>query len=298
VRVLVTGAAGFVGGWLLRHLAEEGDEGVALDPSVDLRDRDRVADALGGLEVDACVHLAALSHVGESWQDPERYYTNNVVGTANLVTALVGVAQAPRLLVVSSSEVYGPVGPGEAPLVEDRRVRPVSPYAASKAAAELVALQRHYAGQLEVVIARPFNHTGPGQAPHFVVPGLLARMIEAKRTGATSIKVGNLSVRRDFLDVRDVVRAYRLLLIAGVSGEAYNICRGRTVALRELVALMAEVVGVEVGLEVDPGLLRPEDPRSIAGDNAKLQAATGFSPRYGLRTTIEDMLAAATGPLG
>lgn len=298
MRVLVTGAAGFVGGWLVRHLAAEGDEVVALDPTVDLRDRARVVDALHGARVDACVHLAALSHVGESWRDPERYYVNNVVGTANLVTALVGVAPAPRLLMVSSSEVYGPVGPREGPLAEDQPVRPVSPYAASKAAAELVALQRHYAKQLDVIVARPFNHTGPGQAPHFVVPGLLARMMEAKRTGATSIKVGNLTVRRDFLDVRDVVRAYRLLLVSGVSGETYNICRGHTIALRELVDLMAEVVGVEVALEVDPELLRPGDPHSIPGSNAKLQAATGFAPHLELRTTIEDMAVAASGAPG
>jgi GDP-4-dehydro-6-deoxy-D-mannose reductase len=295
MRVLVTGAHGFVGGWLTRSLAAEGDEVVALDPGVDLRDRARVEDALRGVSADACVHLAALSHVGESWRDPERYYANNVLGTANLVTALVGLAPRPRLLMVSSSEVYGPAREGEEPLSEDRPVRPVSPYAASKAAAELVALQRQWAGQLEVVVARPFNHTGPGQAPHFVVPGLLARMLEAKATGATSIKVGNLSVERDFLDVRDVVRAYRMLLRSGVPGEAYNICRGHTTALRELVALMEEVVGVEVSLEIDPALLRVGDPQAIPGSNAKLVAATGFVPRFELRTTIEDMAAAAEG---
>ena len=286
MRALVTGSHGFVGGWLCQHLADEGDEVIELGEGLNLCDREALQTALTGVQVDVCYHLAALSHVGASWSDPQLYFYNNVVGTANLVAVLSQLPHLSRLLHISSSEVYGRVAHDDLPIKEAQSLHPVSPYAASKAAAEFATLQGWYGRGLPAVVARPFNHTGPGQLPDYLVPALAIRMIEAKEKGKTSLRVGNGDACRDFMDVRDVVRAYRLLAVHGVPGQAYNVCSGESVSVRTIVGELAAVLDYQVDLEVDPSLLRPNDVEVVVGDPRRMMEVTGFSRKFSLIETV------------
>jgi GDP-4-dehydro-6-deoxy-D-mannose reductase len=290
VRVLVTGSAGFVGRWLTAHLAEAGDEVVGLDAEIDVTEAEGLRDAVVAAAPDAVCHLAARTSVAESWSSSSTTYLVNTVGTVNLLDAALACPLRPRVLVVSSSEVYGRVSPEDLPLGEDRPPAPVSPYAASKAAAEMAALQAWLGSGLEVVRARPFNHTGPGQSGTFVVPALAEQIARAASTGADRLMVGNLDVRRDITDVRDVVRAYRLLLAGGAPGEVYNVCRGRSVAIREVAERLLALAGLDLPLVVDPARVRPADIPELRGDPTRLRAATGWEPRWELEATLGDVL--------
>ena len=199
------------------------------------------------------------------------------------------------MLVVSSAEVYGIVTPAQLPLGEDTPVEPASPYAASKLAAETVALQAWRGYDQPVVIVRPFNHIGPGQSPNFFVPALAKRIVEARRSGARSMPVGTLTTRRDFTDVRDVVVAYRLLIENGEPGGVYNVCSGRDVAMSEVASQLLELAGADLTLETDPSLVRPVDVPVLRGSAARLQALTGWRPQIPLATTLADVLASWEG---
>ncbi len=192
---------------------------------------------------------------------------------------------------VSSAEVYGVVRPEQLPLTERTPTEPASPYAASKLAAEAVALQAWRGFGQPVVVVRPFNHIGPGQAPNFFVPALAKRVVEAQRTGASSLSVGTLTTRRDFTDVRDVVVAYRLLMEQGAAGEIYNVCSGLDVAMSEVAAQILELAGADLTLETDPALVRPVDVPVLRGDATRLEEATGWTPTIPLKTTLADVLA-------
>lgn len=291
MRVLVTGSSGFVGRWLLEHLAEAGDEVLELPGEVDVTDGPAVGAAVAAAAPEGLVHLAAQASVGGSWDDGGRTFAVNAGGTLHVLDA-AAAAGVRRVLVVSSAEVYGKVRPDRLPVGEDAPLAPASPYAASKAAAEMVALQAWLGRGLEVVRARPFNHTGPGQRPDFVVPSLARQVAEAARTGAASLRVGNLAVRRDLTDVRDVVRAYRLLLAGGAPGEVYNVCRGESVAIDDVARRLLELAGVALPLEVDPARLRPADVPELRGDPTRLRDAVGWRPEIDLDRTLADVLAA------
>jgi GDP-4-dehydro-6-deoxy-D-mannose reductase len=290
VRVLVTGSKGFVGTWFLRHLEHCGDEGVGLDMEVDITDADALADAVAAIAPDAVCHLAAQASVGRSWSDSRATFEVNAVGVLNLLDAAGRAARPPRVLLISSAEVYGTVTPEELPLGEDRPFRPSSPYAVSKASAELLGLQAWLGRGLEVVRARPFNHTGPGHRPDYVVPALARQVSEAVRTGADHLDVGNLAARRDLTDVRDVVRAYRMLLDDGVPGEVYNVCRGRSELVEDLARQMLSLAGVDLPLVVDPARMRPVDLPDLVGDPTRLHRATGWEPTIDLQVTLGDVL--------
>lgn len=275
---------------MLRHLSEVGDEVVCMDDSVDVTDGAALRAALADADVDAVCHLAAQASVSASWSDPGRTWSVNTLGAVNLLDAAAACRRPPRVLLVSSAEVYGRVAPADLPLVEDRPPAPVNPYAASKAAAELAGLQAWRAGQLEVVTARPFNHTGPGQRPDFVVPALARQVAEAAREGRSELLVGNLGARRDLTDVRDVVRAYRMLLEQGSAGGVYNVCRGQSVAIADVASRLLALAGLEVPMRVDPARLRPVDVADLRGDPGRLRAATGWEPELDLDRTLADML--------
>jgi GDP-4-dehydro-6-deoxy-D-mannose reductase len=293
MRAFVTGGHGFVGTWLLRHLAAAGDEVVAPHATeVDVLDGSAVAAAVAAARPDAVYHLAGFAHVGQSWERPDEVFAVNALGTLHVLEAARQAGDGMRVLVISSSEVYGRVTPDELPLEEDAPVRPVSPYAASKAAAEVLALQAFLGRSVSVVVARPFNHTGPGQPADFVVPAFAARIAQAVRTGDDVLRVGNLTPRRDITDVRDVVRAYRLLVEQGEPGRVYNVCSGQDVAIEDLVRRMCKLAGVpDLRLEVDPDLLRPADVPALRGDPGRLAAATGWRPEIPLDQTLADVLA-------
>jgi len=291
VRAFVTGGNGFVGTWLVRYLEEQGDEVVAVDHDVDVRDGAAVLEAMRDAAPEAVYHLAALTHVGRSWNGPEEVLQVNTVGTMHVLQAAQVCTPMPRLLLVSSAEVYGAVDETSLPAREDTPLAPVTPYAASKVAAEFLGVQAHLAQGLPVVRVRPFNHVGPGQGPGFVVPSLAIRIVEGLRRGGGTVPVGNLSARRDLTDVRDVVRAYRLLVEAGVAGEVYNVCSGRAVGVAELAERMLQLAGVELELVTDPELVRPVDVPVMYGDPSRLRAATGWEPRFELEETLADVLA-------
>ena len=276
---------------MLAHLQACHDEVVGLDREVDITDPAALSAAVTAAAPDAVCHLAAQSSVGASWEDRWTTYSVNIIGAIHVVEAALACADRPRVLLVSSSEVYGTVRPSDLPLREDRPFAPVSPYAASKAAAELIGLQAWLGRGLEVVLARPFNHTGPGQRPDFVVPALARQVAEAARQGLGGLLAGNLAVRRDITDVRDVVRAYRLLLEHGAPGQAYNVCRGQSVSIAEVAQTLLDLAGLEVPIGVDPARVRSVDLPDLRGDVGKLTRATGWLPEIPLERTLADVLA-------
>lgn len=288
MRAFLTGAAGFVGGFLARHLEACGDEVAALAPGVDVRDGERVAAALAEAAPEVVYHLAALTHVGRSWAAPEETFSVNALGTLSLLEAARQLVVPPSVVLVSSSEVYGS-GDGS-PLPESSPLVPVSPYAASKVAAEYLGVQAVAGRGLRVVRARPFNHVGPGQSEAFVVSALARRIAEAEQAGGGIVRVGNLSPRRDVTDVRDVVRAYRLLAERGVAGEVYNVCGGQALAVSELLERLVELARCPIEVVPDPALARPVDVPVLLGDPTRLTELTGWSPVTGIDQTLADVL--------
>ena len=294
MKVFVTGGHGFVGSYLIEHLRAMGDEVVAPHQNeVDLAEQAKLTDAVVAAAPDAVIHLAALAHVGESWKDPARTFAVNAVGTLHLLEAARRVTPAPRVLLIGSAEVYGPVQPADLPLTEEHKLNPVTPYAVSKVAAEYLGVQYHAGFGVPVVRARSFNHIGPGQAGRFVVADIAGRIAEAIKNGDKDpIKVGNLSARRDYTDVRDVARAYRLLVSEGAAGEAYNVCSGVDVSVETRAHRLLALAEVDLRIEEDPALMRPVDVPVLVGDNARLRAATGWQPEIALDDTLRDVLAA------
>lgn len=312
MRVLVTGADGFVGRHVVQRLVESGhDVSAGCRPGGEpaerwLGQRTREAVTLVPLEVtdsasvsaalsrpfEAIVHLAAVASGSEARQDPGRAWVVNAAGTARLVDAAVALRAStgvdPLLLVVSSAEVYGD-GP-LVPRVETDPLLPQSPYAASKLGAEVAALEAWRRVALRVVIARPFPHTGPGQLPVYVVPAFLQRIRAAQAAGAAEVRTGNLDPVRDLLDVRDVAAAYVALLTQGSPGEAYNVARGEGVTLRQLFNRLADMACAKVAPVPDPSLMRPGDIWYLVGDAGKLRRATGWSPRLTLEQTLREMV--------
>ena len=262
-----------------------------LGKDVDIRDADDVADGLREAGPDAVCHLAAQANVSASWSDPAETWSVNALGTLNLCVAATTLEPRPRVLLTSSAEVYGQVGRDRMPVREDEPFAPVNPYAASKVAAEMIGLQAWLGRGLEVVRARAFNHTGPGQAEGFVVPDLAHQVARAARGELDVIMTGNISVSRDITDVRDVVRAYRLLLVHGVPGEAYNVCRGEAVPISGLLNRLMQLAGVEVPVRADPARYRPADVPEHIGDPGRLRALTGWRPEVPLEQTLGDVLA-------
>lgn len=290
MRAFVTGGHGFVGTWLCRHLEAQGDEVVAPTAAVDVTDQGAVAGAMAAAEPEVVYHLAGLAHVGGSWARPDEYLRVNTFGTLQVLEAARRCAPVPRVVLVGSADVYGASVSDDRPIGEDTPLRPVSPYAASKAAAEMVGLHAHFGRHVPVVIARAFNHAGPGQSPAFVVAGIAQRIVAAVASGAGTLSVGNLSPRRDLTDVRDVVRAYRLLAERGQPGEAYNVCSGRAVSVEEVVRRMLALAGAGLELVTDPELVRPVDAPVLCGDPSKLRAATGWEPEHSLDDTLRAVL--------
>jgi GDP-4-dehydro-6-deoxy-D-mannose reductase len=290
VRAFITGGGGFVGQWLAGHLREQGDDVVAVDLEVDVADQAAIAGAMSAAAPDAVYHLAALTHVGQSWESPSAVLSVNVLGTACVLAAARALAAPPVVLVVSSAEVYGIVGEADLPLDESAAVAPVSPYAASKAAAEQVALQAWRGYGQPVIVVRPFNHVGPGQSPTFAVSALASRIARAERDGTKTLSVGTLSARRDFTDVRDVVRVYRRLTLAGEPGTTYNVCSGADVSMADVAGRLLALAGADLALVTDPQLVRPVDIPALRGNPARVQAATGWRPEIALETTLHDVL--------
>jgi GDP-4-dehydro-6-deoxy-D-mannose reductase len=295
VKILVTGATGFVGRWLIRDLEAAGHEAVGAPPSsqLEITNRRAVAALMTAAKPDAVAHLAGMAYGPDARRDPKRAFAINADGTASVI--LAAAARNAPVLVVSSSEVYGNPDPGDLPLNEAAPLLADQPYGVSKLAQERVVFDAAEAGSPAAVIVRPFNHAGPGQRPEFVVPALARRVLAARKTGAATIVAGNVDVRRDFTDVRDVVRAYRLILEKLGSGDqpreprVYNIASGRSVAIRDIARTFGSLAGMEVDIEVDPSLVRTSDPAEIRGDASFIASDLGWKPEIPFETTLRDV---------
>ena len=306
MKVLVTGASGFVGSHLLPELLRAGHRPFATTfAREEIRERypptrwfvlhveeeDGWTRVLDAVRPDAVIHLAGLADVGRSWRRPLRYLQVNFLGTAHMFAALQRLNLRPRVVIIGSAEIYGRVPPDENPVTERRCPAPGSPYGTSKACQEILALQWGRAAGIEVIATRPFNHIGPGQGPGFVAADFAARIarIEAGLDPPV-LRVGNLEAVRDFTDVRDVVRAYRLLLERGEPGTAYNICTGTGRSIRSLVEDLLRRTDRDIEVRVDPELVRPLDLPVLIGSPDRLQRATGWTPRVAWSQTLSEIL--------
>jgi GDP-4-dehydro-6-deoxy-D-mannose reductase len=308
VQALITGIGGFAGSHLADYLLAETDwqvVGCVLNECdipdylrgrvscqvVDLRDPEAVQRMLDELTPDYIFHLAALAKVADSWRTPWPVLENNILSQLNLLQALVNLGAGPRMMVVGSNEEYGLVRPEELPLTEESPLRPNSPYGVSKVAQDMLGLQYFLSHQLPVIRVRPFNHIGPRQAPGFVAADF-ARQIAGAEAGQRPprMQVGNLDARRDFTDVRDMVRAYYLVVTQGVPGDVYNIGAGRSHSVQELLDTLLSYSQIEITVEKDPGRLRPSDVPEVRCDATKFRALTGWQPSIPFETTLRDVL--------
>jgi GDP-4-dehydro-6-deoxy-D-mannose reductase len=303
--VLVTGAAGFAGSHLLNVLATSGLDTVvawhrpgghrppspgprvAWDP-IDVLDRDAVHRAVESRRPRAVYHCAGAAHVGRSWDSTESTLATNVRGTHYLLKALRDVGCETRVLIPSSAMIYRP---SREALTEEHPLEPTSPYGFSKLAQELLA-RRSATGRLAVLIGRAFNHIGPGQAPSFAASGFARRIAEIEAgLHEPEVVVGNLEARRDTIDVRDAVQAYRIILEQGRPGRPYNIASGRAVAIGELLDMLRNRARVPVRIRVDEHLFRPNDVPIVVGDATRLREELGWTPSIPITQTIDDLLA-------
>ena len=307
MRILITGVAGFVGPHLVDYLTTvvpgakiwglvwTADGGKAPESVTtvrgDLTEISSLTEALEESRPDVVFHLAAASSVASSWARPGRFLEINAVGTVNLLEAVRTLGLSPRIVVSSSAEIYGPVPPDEQPIQESCPLRPVSPYAASKAAQDLLTAQYFLGFGLPTIRLRLFHHTGPRRPPQFVASSFAHQIVRIERgLDAPSLAVGNLEAVRDFSDVRDIARAYWMAANKGRPGEAYNVCSGHGVRIREVLDLLLGKARIAVETEVDPSRLRAADIPRLVGDHSRFTEATGWRPEIPLEQTLDDLL--------
>jgi GDP-4-dehydro-6-deoxy-D-mannose reductase len=306
MRVLVTGANGFVGRHLCAALEARGHTVIAAGHvqhggdvlPLDLQDALNLRGIVDVACPDAVAHLAAQAFVPAALADPWQTHDVNAGGTLRLLEAIRAWRSAggtnPRILVAGSADVYGAQPPGAFPVVESAALHPANPYSASKVAAEAYACAAAAAYAMNVVVTRAFNHIGPGQDRRFAIPSFALQLAAIAAGGDKLLLVGNLDAQRDFLDVRDVVAAYVLLLEGGGdAGEIYNVASGRAVAMKEMLRQLVMLARVGVEIRDDPLRLRPSDIPYMAGDASKLRAATGWEPAIPLAAALRDVYADA-----
>ncbi len=298
MQAIVTGGGGFAGAHLVKHLLKNGHtvRSISNGPTptdqkdvytkVDLLNKDEVV-KIDFSNVDVIFHLAGLTNVGESFSKPALYIKVNAEIQINLFEACIAQKAHPRFVIISSGLIYDPKC--KSPLNENSPVIANSPYSVSKIDQEALA-QYYSTRKFEIVIARAFNHVGPGQLPGFLVADLAKRIAEAEKTQNNTIKVGNLSARRDYSDVRDIVAAYELLATKGKPGEVYNVCSGNPRSGEEILNILLENSSSEISTEPDPSLMRPSDTPEIYGDPAKLKNDTGWEPQLSLEQTLKETL--------
>ncbi|HVF69363.1 MAG TPA: GDP-mannose 4,6-dehydratase [Xanthomonadales bacterium] len=304
-RVLITGATGFVGQHLTELLSANNEyeifgtsltehnspnEKVKIE-KIDLSNPDDVLSLVNKTEPDLIYHLAALTSPADSFSNPTPVVLGNIEIQMNLLNAVRNSGFKPRILVVSSAEVYGLISASDLPIDESTPMRPANPYAVSKIAQDYLGLQYHLSYKMDIIRVRPFNHTGPGQGPGFVVPafsGQIAKIEKGKQEPI--LKVGNLLAKRDFTDVRDIVKGYLMLMEKGVSGEVYNIGSGKSHSMQELLDTLLSLTDKKIVIENDPARQRPSDVADIFSDCKKLSSLTGWKPEIPIEKTLQDTL--------
>lgn len=294
-KLMVTGEAGFVGGFIRQALVAENNAypfELIPSPDLELRDADGLARICAAISPDYVIHLAAQSFVPASFSNPRETYEINFLGTLNLLQALKLSGFNGRFLFVGSGDTYGLVAPEALPLTENSPLKPRNPYAVSKVAAEALCYQWSQTEGMDIVMVRPFNHIGPAQSEQFVVADFAQQVMKIK-LGLIDpeICVGDIDVTRDFTDVRDVVRAYLMLLsCAGGSGEIYNVCTGREHSIREILQRLLALAKVAADIRQDPARSRASEQRRIYGVYDKLHHATGWQPEIALEQSLLDNL--------
>jgi GDP-4-dehydro-6-deoxy-D-mannose reductase len=319
VRILITGVSGFAGSHLADHLLSQSErvgEVWGCDRSgerrpfhppalqmwaADLLDPEAARQMVEAIRPEQIYHLVGQAHVGESWENPWATLETNLRSQLNLCEAVLAAKLTPRILVLGSMEEYGRVSPDELPIKETHPLRPDSPYGVSKVGQDMLGLQYHLSRQLPIIRVRPFNHIGPRQARKFVAPAFASQIaaieiaaieiaaIEASQPPPV-LKVGNLNARRDFTDVRDMVRAYRLALEHGEPGEVYNIGSGQSHSIRELLDTLLSLSATPIQVETNPALLRPVDVPDVVCDSTRLRTRTGWQPRIPFEHSLRDLL--------
>lgn len=301
--MLITGVDGFVGRYLADYCISKGDEvhGITKTSKVDVknvrmhicdvRDAGVVTEVISKVKPERIFHLAAITFIPEGGRNPKLTYDTNLYGTLNLYEAVKKSGLNPKILFVGTSEVYGKVNENDLPIKEDTPLRPLNPYAVNKAAAEI--LSGYYSTQgLMIIRVRPFNHTGPGQNPSFVCSDFAYQIAEIEKGMREPIlKVGNLDIKRDFTDVRDVVRSYWMLMGNDIdSGEIYNVCSSRAVLIQEILDFLLSKAKIKIKVSWDINKLRSSDLQVSCGDNSKIKKTVGWEPEISIGKTLEDIL--------
>lgn len=307
MRVLITGASGFVGYHIATYLQSTQpniilhgtvlDSNQQLSPAyahryeIDLRDTEQVLNMLATSQPDAIYHLAAQAFVPRSFEDPWETLENNIRSQLNVIEGCLKLGIQPRILVISSAEVYGEVSTNQMPMDENTPLRPTNPYSVSKVTQDMMGLQYYLSHQLPIMRARAFNHIGPGQSTRFVAPSFANQiaLIEANQQ-EPFIYVGNLEAKRDFTDVRDIVRAYALIIEKGTPGQAYNVASGKAYSIQYLLDTLLTYSEIDIDIRIDEKRLRPVDVPEIRGDISKLNQDTDWQPIITFEETLKDVL--------
>lgn len=305
-KAYITGISGFAGSFLAEYLLEKGYQvggsyisenvqnldAIKKDLSLDrvnLLEYDQIEKSLQKFSPDIIFHLAALTSPAESFKEPSRVFTNNISAQINLFESVRNSNISPRILITSSAEVYGLISENDLPITEKTELRPGSPYAVSKIAQDYLALQYFLSYGMDIVRIRPFNHIGPRQTDQFVVASFAKQIAEIEKKGEGKIKVGNLEAKRDFTDVRDMVKAYEVLAVSGESGGVYNVGSGKSHKISEILNMLLDLSSKQIEIEIDPSKLRPSDVPDIRSDNQKIEKL-GWRPEISLEKTLKDTL--------
>lgn len=309
-KAFITGITGFAGSFLAENLIQTGKYQISgnylTDQSfqnvasiadkiklhkIDLQNSDAIESVILEEKPDLIFHLAALTAPGESFENPGQFITNNILAQINMFEAVRRAKLSSKILVVSSAEVYGNVSPSDLPIDEETNLAPVNPYAVSKVACDFLGLQYFLSYKIPIIRVRPFNHIGPRQSPAFVVASFAKKIAEIEVGRIEPVlKVGNLSTKRDFTDVRDTVWGYQLLLEKGMAGEVYNIGSGRSFEIKYLLDTLLSFSNKKIAVKVEPSLMRPVDVPELVCDNSKIKVATGWEPKIPIEETLRETL--------
>ena len=301
-KYLITGVAGFVGRYFVEYLnANEPDAKImGLDMAdscdmpieyrkVNLTDKGTTLSVIEGFAPDYIIHLASISSVGQSWQNPEQCFKNNTDIMLNILEAVKSCGLKCRVLSIGSSEEYGEYASCDMPLKETYKLSPLNPYAVAKVSQEMLCKVYGALG-VDIVMTRSFNHIGPRQSDRFVIASFIKQLVAISQGKQEFMSVGNIEVSRDFTDVRDVVAAYYTILHRGKSGEVYNVCSGSSHKLSEIIKIAEDILGIKADIRVDEARLRPNDVMLVSGDNTKLKKELAWSQKYNFEQTIKDIV--------